>query len=254
MADRIQTLVSAQHILLRDVSHELRSPLTRLGVALELARENSPEEMQVYLDRIEHEGAHLNTLIGELLSLSFMESIESVTHPDEFSLSDMLSTLLQDAEFEAQNRGRNLKGSILPDCYISGDEKLLRRAVENVLRNAIHYSYADGEIQLLLKTEHRDEQEIAVIAILDNGPGIPENELESIFLPFYRVDPSRSLFTGGFGVGLSIAARALHLHSGSITAKNRPKGGLCVTICLPLASSPDTRAAYEQFVMSDKSA
>jgi two-component system sensor histidine kinase CpxA len=159
-----------------------------------------------------------------LLSLSFMESIESVTHPAEFSLSDMLTRLVQDSEFEAQNRGLTVKKTIPPGCSISGDERLLRRAVENVVRNAIHYSHADGEIQLRLKTEFRDDRKIAVIEVLDNGPGIPETELDSIFLPFYRIDQSRSLFTGGFGVGLSIAARALHLHSGSIAAKNR-RGG-----------------------------
>jgi two-component system sensor histidine kinase CpxA len=236
MADRLQTLVSAQHLLLRDVSHELRSPLTRLRVALELARENSRDGMQVHLDRIERESVHLNTLVSELLSLSFMESVKAVPHPMVFSLSDMLTRLVQDATFEAQSKDRSLSSVILPQCYIRGDETLLRRAVENVLRNAIYYSQKTGEIRLLLTTERREEGNVALIEVLDDGPGIPENQLESIFLPFYRVDQSRSLYTGGFGIGLSIAARALHLHSGSITAKNRPEGGLSVTICLPLTT------------------
>ena len=191
MADRLQRLVGAQRLLLRDVSHELRSPLARLSIALELVRARSNEDVRRDLDRMERESARINDLVAELLSLSLMETLENVTKPMVVPLSELLEDLIFDATYEAQNANRKIRSSIARDCFVCGDPALIRRAIENVIRN-------------------------------------------SILLPFYRVDKSRNLLTGGFGIGLSIAARAIRLHSGAISARNRVGGGLTLELSLPL--------------------
>jgi two-component system, OmpR family, sensor histidine kinase CpxA len=234
MADRLQGLVAAQHLLLRDVSHELRSPLARLSVALELVREKSHENMRRDLDRIEREAARINELVAELLYLSFMETLENVTQPTVASLSEMLEDLILDATYEAQKTDRKISSSISRDCFVCGDPALIRRAIENVIRNAIHYSPRGGVVGVSLTTEQRGQGSFTIIQVVDDGPGVPEDELDSILLPFYRVDKSRNLSTGGFGIGLSIAARAIRLHSGAISARNRAGGGLTLELLLPV--------------------
>jgi two-component system, OmpR family, sensor histidine kinase CpxA len=245
MADRLQKLVAAQHLLLRDVSHELRSPLARLSVALELAREKSNESMEKDLNRIEREAARINALIGELLSLSFMETSESVPHPVIVSLSELLHELVLDATYEAQKSDRQISSSIVSDCTVSGDPALILRALENVVRNAIHYSPKGGDIVVNLSYREIEGRHFAAVEVSDSGPGVPEHELDSILLPFYRVDKSRDLFTGGSGIGLSIAARAIRLHSGQIKARNRSSGGLTLEILIPEISTDFLHAHTE---------
>jgi two-component system sensor histidine kinase CpxA len=240
MADRLQSLVSAQHLLLRDVSHELRSPLTRLQVALELALQDSHEGMNLHLDRIRREADHINGLVSELLSLSFMESMRTIPQPDVISLSDLLTRLVQDANYEAQSTHRTVESSIGADCYVVGDPALLRRAVENVVRNAIRFSPEGGSICIALDADEKTHH--ALIYVEDTGPGVPEDELVAITTPFYRVDRSRDQGTGGSGLGLSIAVRAVELHNGTITLSNRLEGGISARISLPLA---DTSVASE---------
>jgi two-component system, OmpR family, sensor histidine kinase CpxA len=218
MAARLQTLVAAQHMLLRDVSHEVRSPLTRLGVALELARQNYPYEMHHHLDRIARESDRINALVGELLTLSFMESMESITQPMLVSLNELLGKVVRDACYEAQTSRRIVANISTPICHVLGDMTLLRRALENILRNAIHYSPEGEVVDVGLVMNAHEGRQMALIQVKDNGRGVPPEELESILLPFYRVDKSRNLFTGGFGVGLSIAARTVDLHCGVIAA------------------------------------
>jgi two-component system, OmpR family, sensor histidine kinase CpxA len=237
MAERLQKLVASQHLLLRDVSHELRSPLARLGVALELAREKSNERMEKDLNRIEHEAARINSMIGELLSLSYMETVESVPNPVMLSLTELLRELVVDATYEAQKSDRSIRSSIAPSCTLCGEPALILRALENVVRNAIHYSPKGGEVSVTLSQIEREGERFAVVEVSDQGPGVPEDELDSIFLPFYRVDKSRDRFTGGSGIGLSIAVRAIRLHSGEIKAKNRSCGGLTLEILIPAVPS-----------------
>ena len=234
MADRLQRLVGAQRLLLRDVSHELRSPLARLSIALELVRARSNEDVRRDLDRMERESARINDLVAELLSLSLMETLENVTKPMVVPLSELLEDLIFDATYEAQNANRKIRSSIARDCFVCGDPALIRRAIENVIRNAIHYSPTGGVVTVSLTSEQRAEGAFSVIQVVDEGPGVPEDELDSILLPFYRVDKSRNLLTGGFGIGLSIAARAIRLHSGAISARNRVGGGLTLELSLPL--------------------
>lgn len=229
MADRIQALLQAHKTLLRDVSHELRSPLARLNVALELVREETGSTQA--LDRAELESSRLNSLIGELLSLSLMENIHDVPNPKSIDLGELIEELMPDLQFEAEARGCRVSHVAKNRLVVTGSEELLRRAVENVIRNAIRYSPAGGEICV----ESTDGAGKALLRVCDSGPGVPEESLASIFRPFYRVDSARQSTTGGFGVGLAIAQRAVQLHGGVIRAFNRQSGGLCVEFSLPAA-------------------
>lgn len=237
MADRLETALSAQHLLLRDVSHELRSPLARLQVALELSRKHNKDGSAMYLDRIGKEAGTMNELVSELLSLSFMETMRGIPDPGLVSLSDLINRLVQDARFEAVNSAKTVTAAIHENCYVLGDVVLLRRAVDNLLRNAARYSPEDGTVHVTLDINETDDA--AIITVEDNGPGIPEHEIDSIVKPFYRVDRSRNEDTGGSGVGLSITARAVTLHHGTLRFSNRPSGGLSAAITLPLSAVPE---------------
>lgn len=231
MADRIQALVQAHKTLLRDVSHELRSPLARLNVALELAREDASEGAAA-LDRAELESSRLNALISELLSLSLMETTQDVPNKIPLSLVDLIDSLMPDLMFEAEARECRVTHRRCDTCPVLGSEDLLRRALENVIRNAIRYSPSGSEV--VLETEQNGTK--SIVRVCDRGPGVPEGSLGAIFRPFYRVDSARQSSTGGFGVGLAIADRAIQIHGGTIRASNRQGGGLCVELSLPCAS------------------
>lgn len=244
MAERLQSLVDAQKLLLRDVSHELRSPLARLSVALELARDDANPEMSAHLDRIERETERLNLLIGQLLTLSSMEALERIENFAPVSLNRLIERLIPDAEYEARQRACIVVFHDRAQCTIMGSEELLYRAVENVVRNAIRYAESGTEIEIELAANGMNGERRATIVVSDHGPGIPENELSAIFRPFYRVDTARSPDTGGFGVGLAIAERAVRLHKGELSAANREGGGATIRMSFPALESADnaTRA------------
>jgi two-component system sensor histidine kinase CpxA len=237
MAARLQALVDAQRLLLRDVSHELRSPLSRLNVALELGREEATGAMHVHLDRIEREALRLNNLIGQLMALSYMETIREVSKPEILSLNKLVTDLLPDVQYEAAGRGCHITATIVRNCVVRGDAELLQRALENIIRNAIHYTPTDGVVKIDLNTDENNGTRLAVLSVSDDGPGVPDEELEAILRPFYRVDKSRQTSTGGFGIGLAIADRAVHLHEGKLVARNGRDGGLTVEMHMPLAAS-----------------
>jgi len=233
MAERLQSLVSAQRILVRDVSHELRSPLARLSVALELAREAGPASMAAPLDRIEVEAGRVNELISQLLSLSQLETLEKISQPSNLSLGELVRSVIPDVQYEASGRGCHVVARTLQDCTVCGDAVLLQRAIENVVRNAIHYTPQDGVVEIDVERVECNGSSVAIVRVGDSGPGVPPDELTSILLPFYRVDKSRQRATGGFGVGLAIADRAVKLHAGEIRAANKPEGGLVVEMSFP---------------------
>jgi len=243
MADRLESLVDAQMLLLRDVSHELRSPLARLSVALELAREEAQPGMEEQLDRIERETGRLNSLIGQLLSLSHLESTTRLPDRLLVSLSDVVAELLPDMDYEAQRRNCAVRfvgpkpSGESKECpaAVLGSPELLGRAVENVIRNAIAYTAEGTSVQIQLFEENRLGSQFAVLQVKDCGPGVPEAALKSIFRPFYRLDFSRQRSTGGYGVGLAITERAIRLHGGAVTARNSKEGGLIVEMRLPVA-------------------
>ena len=237
MAERLESLVSAQKLLLRDVSHELRSPLARLSVALELAREDADPGMAAHLERIERETRNLNQLIGQLLTLSSMEAIEKTINFEPLSLNQLVEEMIPDAMYEAQRRQSSVVFHATARCVILGNRQLLHRAIENVVRNAIQYTDEGSEVEITLAVAQEQENPVAVLDVNDRGPGIPEDQGDSIFLPFYRVDHARSPHTGGSGVGLAIAERAVKLHGGNLRAFNRPDGGATIQMRLPVIES-----------------
>ena len=231
MAARIEALVGAQRRLVRDVSHELRSPLARLAVALELARKRAGDAAGEQLDRIELEAGRLEALIDQLLTLSRLEAADAPAARDAVDLCDLVDRVADDAAFEASARGIQVvveKGS---PCTVSGDADALRSALENVVRNAVHYTPDGGEVRVAVARDGH----WAAARVSDTGPGVPEEHLEAVFRPFFRVEEARDRQHGGAGLGLAIASRAVRLHGGTITARNRPSGGLEVEIRLPAA-------------------
>ncbi|HEX9120742.1 MAG TPA: ATP-binding protein [Terriglobales bacterium] len=229
MADRIEQLMTSQRHLISDISHELRSPLARLNVALGLARQRSGAEATSSLDRIEREAERLNEMIGKLLSLARMQGAAGPPEQSRVQLDEMVKEVAADAEFEAQER--NCAVRVVGDikCTAVGSPELLRSAVENVVRNAVRYTSAGSEVEITLA--NRDS--IAEITVRDHGPGVPDTELQNLFRPFYRVADARERETGGVGLGLAITDRAVRLHGGTIAAANAPGGGLVVKIRVP---------------------
>jgi two-component system sensor histidine kinase CpxA len=250
MAERLQSLVDAQTLLLRDVSHELRSPLARLSVALELSREDADPAMATHLDRIQREAERLNHLIGQLLTLSSMEAVENIQTFEPVQLKSLLEEMLPDAEFEAKMRAASVELDASCDCVVEGRRELIYSAIENIVRNAIRYTAQGSKVEIRLRRAAEPSAPVAIIEISDRGPGIPAGELESIFRPFYRVDQARSTDTGGVGVGLAIADRAVKLHGGQIWAINRQGGGTTVQIRLRIADTKHPQQANSPTITS----
>ncbi len=229
MAERIQELLASQRRLLRDVSHELRSPLARLNLALELVRRQSPEKAKTALDRIERESERLAEMIGELLTLSRLEAGEPLERPETVDVSELASDIVADVGFEAEQKGAKLDVHIEPGLDVTGNPELLRRAIENVLRNALRFTEPGSEVRLDLA---RADAALA-LSVRDHGPGVPESAIEDIWKPFYRVSDDRARKTGGAGIGLAITHGAIIAHGGTVSAKNAEGGGLLVEMKLP---------------------
>lgn len=226
MADQVHTLLLAERRLLQDVSHELRSPLARLGFAVELAR-TSPDR-EAGLGRIHKEVGRLNHLVDELLQLTRAEGDPGARNVEDVDLGELMQELVADCALEADARPCGLKLSGESSVVVEGDQELLRRAGENVLRNAIRHAPAGSIVEVAL-TRQGDRAEIA---IRDRGPGVPREALAEIFESFFRVEGDRDRSSGGVGLGLAIARRAVELHGGRVSAFNADPG-LVVTIELP---------------------
>ncbi|MDZ4797187.1 MAG: ATP-binding protein [Bryobacteraceae bacterium] len=227
MADRIQTLLAAERRLLQDISHELRSPLARLKFALELARSSSDPKNA--LPRVHKEVERLTVLVNELLQVTRAEGDPDSRNLAHIDLREFLTALVEDCRIEAEARGCTINLAIRDGVSFQGDPELLHRAVENVLRNAIHHAPAGTQIEVDLMAT----AEAVQIRIRDHGPGVPEEQLTEIFRPFYRVEEDRGRGNGGgVGLGLSIAERAIRAHKGEIRAQNADPG-LVVELRLP---------------------
>jgi signal transduction histidine kinase len=233
MAEKIQSLIESQRRLLGDISHELRSPLARLNVALELARQRSGVEATSALERIQREAIILNEMIGQLLALTRLESGAEEIQKTQFDLEPLAREVVKDADFEARARNRSVKLEAPEHCTMVGNAQLLRRAIENVVRNAVQYTAEGTEVEIKLVCADTTSQ----ITVRDHGAGVPDEALAEIFRPFYRVDEARDREAGGVGLGLAIAERAVRLHGGTVEAKNAAGGGLEVTILLRSANS-----------------
>ena len=273
MAGRIEELLLAQRQLLGDISHELRSPLTRLSLALELALPTSNEPTRGYLNRIQGEVSEIGGLIEQLLTLTRLEntSLDKGSQSREaayLDLARLIEHVAQNADFEAKSRGGSVKIVRSEDCQIVGNGELLHSALENVVRNAILHSPRTPRVEISLYLENSaefapetpknrprnrlknrvvstfDKPDIpvrtAVIRVRDYGPGVPEETLEMLFRPFYRLSVGRERQSGGTGLGLSIAQRAARFHGGEASARNAPGGGLEVEISLPLSGDADS--------------
>ncbi len=235
MAEQIESLITSQNRLLRDISHELRSPLTRLNVALELARQRSGKEAEESLNRIELESERLNKLIGQLSTLTRLESSSEIIDKKTLDLSSLVRAISDDADFEAGSSNRSIKTELSKDIMVSGSEELLGRAIENVIRNAVRYTDEGTGVEISLQRRQSDAAEFAVLTVRDHGPGVPEEALADLFNPFYRVAESRDRRSGGMGIGLAITDRAVRLHGGEARAENAPNGGLIIRIELPVS-------------------
>jgi signal transduction histidine kinase len=226
MAGRLQSLLEARNQLLRDISHELRSPLARLQVAVELGRKH-PDEAA--LDRMQVEVERMDALIGELLALARLDSGHAKVAHEPVDLAALLEDICADARFEAQSMDKQVSLQATP-VTVTGDPALLHSIFDNIIRNAVRHSPAGGTVSVAIATG----ADATTVTVADQGPGVPESQLPHIFDPFVRVSAARERDTGGHGLGLAIARRAVELHGGSLRAENLPDAGLQINAVLPL--------------------
>lgn len=233
LAARIESLLAAQKRLIADASHELRSPLTRLTLTLGLLRRNGDASVQASLARMDREVERLNGLITQLLTLSRLEGLRQPVSVESIDLGALVAEVVADADFEAASEDKSVRLVESVPCRTSGSPDVLRSAFENIVRNAVRYTASGTSVQVRL-TRPDDGGSTVAFVVEDEGPGVPEEDLAFIFQPFYRVDTARERQSGGAGLGLAIARQAVDIHGGTITAANRPGGGLQLRISLPL--------------------
>ena len=229
MADQLRALMASKETLLRDMSHELRSPLARLRVALGLARRDGADVARE-LDRIEREAERLDDLVGEILKLSQLTTAEPALQRRRMDISGLISDLVEDARLEASAEAKTVRWQPEISLAVEAEPELLRSGIENVLRNAVRFTEPATEVEVQLVREDR----WAVLTVHDHGPGVPEGDLLRIFEPFYRVAEARERGTGGTGLGLAITARVTSLLGGQVRARNAGGGGLEIEIRLPI--------------------
>jgi signal transduction histidine kinase len=237
MAERIESLVRGQQRLFGDVSHELRSPLARLSVAEGLLRQCPPEERAEYLDRIALEVEHLDQLIGQLLTLARIDSGTDSSRKESVELSSLIQEVAVDGNFEAQAKYCSVRVDSMDVCTTTGAREQLRRAIENVVRNAIRYTRHRTDVEITIRKECAPAPPRAVIQVRDYGPGVSSEHLEKIFLPFYRISAIDGEPAGGAGLGLAITERIVRMYGGSVSATNALDGGLIVNLELSLNES-----------------
>jgi len=238
MTDKLRALMDSQRRLLHDVSHELRSPIARMQAAIGLAR-LQPEKMPITIERIEREGIRMDKLVGELLTLSRLEAGVTGAMEDHIRMEELLGEIIDDARFEGEANHRHVEGMVRSDAVITGGAELLHRAIENVVRNAIKQTAIETTVTIDARVDSQQQQ--LLVSVRDHGPGVPEDELQLIFEPFFRSSRTQKN-SNGYGLGLTIARRIIEAHRGSITAHNCVDQGLCVVIILPydaLTASPD---------------
>jgi two-component system sensor histidine kinase CpxA len=226
MADRIQTLLNAERRLLQDISHELNSPLARLTFAVELARTAANREAA--LDRAKREAVRISAMVQELIQMTRVEGDPETRATEDLQLTELLNGVSDDCMIEADAKQCRVRCEIDDEITVQADSVLLRRGIDNVVRNAVKYAPVSSTVEL----KARRTNDMAEISVRDYGPGVPSQHLQEIFRPFFRVDSDRSRSSGGVGLGLAIAHRVVHLHNGEIEAQNA-EPGLRVVIRLP---------------------
>ena len=226
MAERIQALIDSQKRLLADISHELRSPLARLSVALELARKNSNDKATPALDRIEKEAERLNKLVGQLLALTRLESGAEKIAPDTVLLEELVQQIIDDASYEAKPQNKEVIAKSLEACRVIGSPELLRSGIENVIRNAVRYTPGGGTVEVSL----RWKLDTAELTVTDQGPGVPAEQHSLIFEKFGRAKGNRP----GTGLGLFIARSIAEAHGGTLNIRSQPGQGATFVLELPV--------------------
>ena len=232
MAARIEELVSGQRQLIYDISHELRSPLARLNVALDLARERKGNEPA--FDHMEQDLERLNEMIGRLLTVARLDSSAIPPAMSQVDLTELISQIARSADLELRKNDAAVRLTLPEQVFVHGNAELLHSAIENVVRNAIRYTGAGNPVEVSVTMQKPSS---TLIVVRDHGPGVPEAELANIFQPFYRIADDRNRESGGTGLGLAIAGRVIRIHGGTIRARNAQPHGLEVEILLPQAST-----------------
>jgi two-component system, OmpR family, sensor histidine kinase CpxA len=228
MAGRVEALVTSQRQLISDISHELRSPLTRVNATLGLARQRLGQN--VLFDRIERDTERLNDMIGRLLTLARLDMPIATPDMQRTDLKAVIADVVADVEWEARDRNCRIDLVCGGNCEIDANPDLLQSAAENIIRNAIRYTAPGTIVEVHLECRRRDSGAVAIIRVSDRGPGVPAAELSNIFRPFYRVADARDRQSGGVGLGLAIVERVARVHGGGVHAENRPGGGLEVVM------------------------
>ncbi|WP_448212657.1 ATP-binding protein [Colwellia sp. MEBiC06753] len=230
MADKLAANLTAHQRLLGDVSHELRSPLTRLQMALALAQSSkSEQDRSQYIERCEREVARLDQMLEHVLVLSRLENSVRSIERRPYPLAELLQSLVDDGNFLGQSKNISVSLETSSSPTLAIDQELIASAIGNIISNAVKYSDPDSEVHISLM-----EQEHSIfISVADSGKGVPESELDRLFEPFYRIDDARDRHSGGTGLGLAIAQQAILAHQGSIVAENLAGDGLKVTVTLP---------------------
>ena len=241
MASRIEELVSRQRQLISDVSHELRSPLARLNVALDLGRERKGNDPA--FDHMEQDIGLLDDMIGRLLTIAKLDTSAAPAPMTPVDLTGLVSQIVSDANFESHERNSDVRLTAHGQYFVQGNAELLHSAIENLVRNAIRYTEPRTSVEVLLEAGRRSNASYVHLVVRDYGPGVPESELVNIFQPFYRVANARDRQSGGVGLGLAIAERIVRLHSGTIRAENAKPRGLEVEILLPHSALNDQESA-----------
>lgn len=233
MSKQVETLLSNQKRLLSDISHELRSPLTRLQLSIGIALQQNATTLSTdtanALVRIEKEALQIEKMIAQVLLLSRLDNQQLTENMSQISLEQLMQPIITDAQFEAKTKNKTLSYQAEPNIQLFAEPQILGSAIENILRNAIHYS----DKLILVSVFVEDEQVVWVIE--DDGNGIDESHIDRIFEAFYRESSARDRNSGGVGLGLTIAQHAISQHQGDIQAVNKPEGGLLVKICIPLS-------------------
>lgn len=227
MANKIQALISSKERLLEDISHELRSPLARQQIALEIARRKTSTIDKHHLDRIEQENIHMEHLVNELLTLAKLNHAKRPLHPEAFNMNTLIEKIIQNAHYEAQTECITFHAC--KHSKIIADKHLIYRAIENIIRNALRYTNKNKKIEITLQHTPSD----FILTVSDNGPGIHKKDLDHIFSPFYKAQTSYQQQKLSYGLGLSITKQIIDLHEGTISATNKPSGGLEISIHLP---------------------
>jgi two-component system sensor histidine kinase CpxA len=231
MAEQLENNITAHQRLLGDVSHELRSPLTRLQLAVALAEKNigNDVEQQKHLNRCETEVERLDEMIADVLTLSRLEHNQTAFVADDTDLSALLTQVVNDCQYFATSKGVTIALKAQKNCVLLADSKLLSSAISNVINNAVKYSPNDTVVTVELSPQ----KEQLILSISDQGCGVPNDMIEKLFTPFFRVADARDRSSGGTGLGLAIAQQAIVFHQGEIIAQNQESSGLRVTITLP---------------------